>query len=56
MEILRCISCKKFSLSNLCSCGSESKNPLPPKYSPDDLYEKYRRDAKEIIRKEEGLI
>jgi rRNA maturation protein Nop10 len=31
-------------------------SPRPPKYSPEDPYGKYRRQAKEQERKEKGLL
>ncbi|MGM5485493.1 MAG: nucleolar RNA-binding Nop10p family protein [Nanobdellota archaeon] len=54
--ILRCRSCGSFTLHEECSCGGEAVTPLPPKYSPDDAYASYRREAKEEERREKGLI
>ena len=56
LEILKCENCGKFTLSEICSCGGKATNFLPPKYSPDDTYAKYRREAKEETRKEQNLI
>jgi len=30
----------------VCSCGKKTSEKKPPKYSPDDKYGKYRREAK----------
>ena len=37
-------------------CKGAAKNPKPAKYSPDDPYGKYRREAKKDMFKEKGLI
>lgn len=36
--------------------NENSINPLPPKYSPDDAYGKYRREAKESNWKEKNFL
>ena len=47
-SILHCKNCSNFTLQNLCSnCNGKTSNPLPPKYSPEDKYGKYRRMLKE---------
>jgi rRNA maturation protein Nop10 len=56
LEILRCKQCGSFSLSTSCSCGQVCTNPLPPKFSPEDNYAKYRREAKLLERKKVDLI
>ncbi len=55
-HILKCKACGSYTLSEKCKCGSESVKPGPAKYSPHDLYGKYRRTAKEPERKGKGLI
>ncbi|MBN2156286.1 MAG: RNA-protein complex protein Nop10 [Candidatus Lokiarchaeota archaeon] len=50
-----CPKCEEYTLSiNICSrCGSKVKNPHPPKFSPQDKYQKYRIPLfKEKIQKD----
>jgi len=52
-----CQKDKTFTLSDKCpKCGGEVKTTVPPKYSVDDKYASYRREAKEKERKEQGVI
>lgn len=37
-------------------CGMKAANPKPAKYSPEDSYGKYRREAKKEELKEKGLL
>ena len=46
-HILRCEKCHSYGLSQKCSCGGKRVLPYPAKYSPEDKYAKYRRQAKE---------
>jgi H/ACA ribonucleoprotein complex subunit 3 len=48
-HILKCDSCKKYLLSNICGCGGKCVNPKPPKYSVEDKYADYRRKAKRLL-------
>ena len=42
--ILQCKACDCYTLSKICnSCSSATSNPLPPRFSPQDKYGKYRR-------------
>ena len=42
--ILECKSCNIFTISKKCpKCCSVTSSPLPPRYSPEDKYGKYRR-------------
>lgn len=43
MTILRCIKCKKYTLT---TCCGELESSRPAKYSPEDKYAKYRRKVK----------
>lgn len=44
--IYKCPSCLRYSLRKKCpKCGAETKDPHPPKFSPEDKYGKYRRMA-----------
>ena len=45
-HILKCQNCKSYSLVERCSCGSKRERVKPAKYSPEDKYAKYRRQAK----------
>jgi len=48
-KIKKCSSCSRYTLSKRCdSCGEETINPKPPKYSPEDRYGGYRRKQKEL--------
>ncbi len=47
-HILKCEQCGEYGLDEACSCGSKRKIITPPKYSPEDKYAKYRRQAKEL--------
>jgi len=55
-HILKCKSCKKYTLSDKCECSGEAVTPIPPKYSPEDKYGEYRRRAKKESLEEKGLI
>jgi len=45
-----CESCKEYSLRDVCpKCGAKTILPKPPKYSPEDKYGDYRRQAKEEL-------
>ncbi len=56
LHILRCTSCKKYILTEKCSCGAVAASPKPPKYSPEDQYGKYRRMAKKEELEKGGLL
>lgn len=55
-HILKCKQCGKYSMHEKCSCGGECVPQLPAKYSPEDNYGKYRREAKKEMLKEKGLL
>jgi len=40
----RCPACKKYTLDET-HCGKMAKSPHPPKFSIEDRYAKYRREA-----------
>lgn len=55
--ILLCAKCNEFSLSEKCPrCGTTTRNPLPPKYSPEDPYGEYRRRLKRMARQEKKVV
>lgn len=50
MKIRTCKECKTYTFKEHCpKCGGETKNPNPPKYSPEDAYGKYRRLGRQMI-------
>ena len=43
-SILYCKECNKYTMSKRCVlCSIQTSNPLPPRFSPQDKYGKYRR-------------
>ena len=55
-HILKCQSCGKYTMKEVCGCGGVAVNPKPPKYSPEDPYADYRRKAKRQPLVEKGLL
>jgi len=55
-HILKCTTCGRYSLKALCSCGAPNVVPRPAKFSPEDAYGKYRRQAKHDMLKERGFL
>ena len=51
-HILKCPKCDSYGLVEDCDCGHKRIEPKPPKYSPEDKYGKYRREAKKLIEEE----
>ncbi len=43
-------------MKELHDCGSKAVPVRPPKYSPEDKYGKYRREAKKDQLKQKGLL
>jgi len=48
-HILKCPKCGSYGLTEQCDCNHQRLEPKPPKYSPEDKYAHYRREAKKII-------
>jgi len=49
----KCPNCKIYTLKEICpKCGGKTYMPIPPKFSPEDPYGKYRR----MLRKEVGFF
>ncbi|HLD02676.1 MAG TPA: RNA-protein complex protein Nop10 [Candidatus Nanoarchaeia archaeon] len=47
VEILYCKPCKVFTMKDACpKCSSKTFSTKPARYSPDDKWAKYRREAK----------
>jgi H/ACA ribonucleoprotein complex subunit 3 len=48
-QLLKCIRCERYTFQEVCSvCGEHTTTPLPPRYSPQDKYGKYRRRLKRV--------
>ena len=55
-RIMKC-SCGAYTLKQVCpKCSSAAFSPRPPKYSPDDAYASYRREAKKNELARSGLL
>jgi H/ACA ribonucleoprotein complex subunit 3 len=53
-SILYCEKCEEYTLHSECpKCGSKTIQRKPPKYSPEDKYAEYRRQAKEELLEKE---
>tara|TARA_Y100000294_G_scaffold125461_1_gene116880 strand:+ start:3124 stop:3297 length:174 start_codon:yes stop_codon:yes gene_type:complete len=55
-SILRCKSCGKYTMKEICSCGGNALTPKPAKFSIEDKYGSYRRKAKIDDFKKKGLL
>ena len=55
-HIHKCQKCNAYTMKSCCSCGGTAIEAKPPKYSPEDKYAQYRRQAKQEQRKKEGLV
>jgi H/ACA ribonucleoprotein complex subunit 3 len=56
-HILHCSHCDAYTMQETCKqCGAKTISKIPPKYSPEDKYGRYRREVKEEMRKKEGII
>ena len=54
-HLKRCVVCNCYTMK-ASHCGSATKTPHPPKYTPEDKYAKYRREGKLEERKKEGIL
>jgi len=46
-SLRKCPSCQEYVLGEVCArCGTKTVVPIPPRYSPEDKYGKYRRKLK----------
>ncbi|HID42343.1 MAG TPA: RNA-protein complex protein Nop10 [Archaeoglobaceae archaeon] len=53
VKMRKCKFCRIYTLKDVCpECGRNTFMPLPPRFSPEDPYGKYRR----ILRKEKGFF
>ena len=48
-HILKCPNCHSYGITEECTCGHKRIEPKPPKYSPEDKYGRYRREAKKLV-------
>ena len=55
-SILKCETCGKYTMEDVCVCNGKSLTPKPAKFSIDDKYGSYRRKAKLDIFKNKGLL
>ncbi|MFH1182359.1 MAG: nucleolar RNA-binding Nop10p family protein [Candidatus Woesearchaeota archaeon] len=55
MRLKKC-ACGTYTMKDKCGKGHETFSPKPAKFSPEDAYGTYRRKAKEVARKEKGLL
>jgi rRNA maturation protein Nop10 len=51
-HILKCPKCESYGLKEECTCGYKRIEPKPPKYTSEDKYARYRREAKRLIENE----
>ena len=56
VEIRRCPECGVYTLKEQCSKGHKTISINPPKYSPEDKYGAYRREALKEERERRGLL
>ena len=55
-HIMKCPVCEKYTLQETCSsCRHPTLRPLPPKFSLEDKYGKYRREVKKEELRKKGL-
>ncbi|HTY89992.1 MAG TPA: RNA-protein complex protein Nop10 [Methanocella sp.] len=46
-KMKKCAQCGTYTFNSVCpKCGGKTINPVPARYSPLDVYGKYRRLAK----------
>lgn len=55
-ELLKCGKCGKYTMKEECACGGKAITPKPAKFSPEDKYGKYRRQAKSGELEKRGLL
>jgi len=56
-HILKCENCSQYTMEEICpKCKGKTVLAKPAKWSPEDIYGDYRREAKKEILKERGFI
>ena len=54
MRIRKCDNCKTYTIQKECpSCKGVAQVAKPPKYSPEDKYGSYRRQAQDEMEDED---
>jgi len=49
--IRKCPICGRYTLKEICpACGNRTVQAIPPRYSPEDKYGKYRRMLKKEVK------
>ena len=47
----RCERCWEYTFNEVCPyCGGKTRNPEPPKFSPEDKYWRERLKAKGVLK------
>lgn len=50
--IRKCPKCGRYTLREICPiCGEKTYEVLPPRFSPEDRYGKYRRMLKKEVKR-----
>ena len=55
-HIYKCMKCRKYTMKEICDCGSTALVAKPLKYSVDDKLASYRRTAKHDDYINRGLL
>ena len=55
-HIFKCTKCSKYTMKEVCGCGSRTLLSKPLKYSPEDRLGTYRRKSKMQEYAARGLI
>lgn len=56
-HLFYCTRCQEYTMKQQCpKCNEKTAERKPAKFSPEDKYSQYRREAKSAQRKIEGLI
>ena len=55
-HIFRCSNCSKYTMKEICDCGSKTVAPKPLKFGLGDRFSSYRRRAKLNEYAARGLI
>lgn len=55
-HIFKCANCNKYTMKEICGCGSSTRATKPVKYSSEDKLAAYRRKAKTDDYKMRGLL
>ncbi|HLC74715.1 MAG TPA: nucleolar RNA-binding Nop10p family protein [Candidatus Nanoarchaeia archaeon] len=56
MKLLYCEQCAAYTMKETHDCGTVAVLRVPPKWSPEDKYGKYRREARMDELKKKGLV